>query len=59
MTTTKTISEKLLVIGFAATMRLLSNYFDLLFPRTTWVDRRQKDKPFWIDFSEAEMMGWQ
>ena len=27
----RTISEKLLAIGFAATMRLLSNYFDLLF----------------------------
>ena len=31
VTTTKTISGKLLATGFAATMRLLSNYFDLLF----------------------------
>ena len=29
ITTTKTFSGKLLAIGFAATMRLLSNYFDL------------------------------
>ena len=29
--TTKTISGKLLAVGFAATLRLLSNYFDLLY----------------------------
>jgi len=28
------------------------------FPKTTWISRHQKGKPFWI-LMEREMMGWQ
>ena len=32
--------------------------FNSLFSGTTWVNRHQKGKPFWI-LLEQEMMGWQ
>jgi len=32
--------------------------FNGLFSRTTWVNRHQKGKPFWI-LLKQEMMGWQ
>jgi len=32
--------------------------FNGLFSRTTWVNQRQKGKPFWI-LLKQEMMGWQ
>ena len=37
---------------------LLQHPFNSLSPRTTWVSRHQKGKPFWI-LLEQEMMRWQ
>jgi len=37
---------------------LLLRPFNGLFSRTTWVNRQQKGKPFWI-LLEQEMTGWQ
>jgi len=37
---------------------LLYYYYLTAFFRTTWVNRHQKGKPFWI-LLEQEMMGWQ
>jgi len=37
---------------------LLLHLFNAFFPRTTWVSRHQKGKPFWI-LLEQEMIWWQ
>ena len=46
------------VVHFILLLLLLLHPFSGLFPRTTWVSRYQKGKPFWI-LLEQEMMGWQ
>jgi len=53
-------SIKICSYGTVNTCQLLLvlHAFNGLFFRTTWVNRHQKDKPFWI-LLEQKMMGWQ
>jgi len=51
-TTISTTTTVLLLL-----LLLLLHPFSGLYPRTVWVSRHQKGKPFWI-LLEQEMMGW-